>query len=61
MDGIVLHNVLSLKEGSGRVKTKCSKVAFDMFIRNWDLDSLEHIEEFKHILLTRSNIVLGVA
>jgi DNA repair protein RadC len=30
-------------------------------MENWDLDSIEHIEEFKLILLTRSNKVLGIA
>ena len=28
---------------------------------NWDLDSIEHIEELKFMLLTRSNKVLGIA
>jgi DNA repair protein RadC len=27
---------------------------------NWDLDSIEHIEEFKLLLLNRSNSVLGI-
>jgi DNA repair protein RadC len=27
----------------------------------WDLDSIEHHEEFKLMLLTRSNRVLGIA
>jgi DNA repair protein RadC len=30
-------------------------------MENWDLDSIEHIEEFKLVLLTRSNKVLGIA
>jgi DNA repair protein RadC len=30
-------------------------------MENWDLDSIEHIEEFKLMLLTRSNKVLGIA
>ena len=28
---------------------------------NWDLNSIEHIEEFNLMLLTRSNKVLGIA
>ena len=28
---------------------------------SWDLDSIEHFEEFKLMLLTRSNKVLGIA
>jgi DNA repair protein RadC len=30
-------------------------------MENWDLDSIEHIEEFKLMLMTRSNKVLGIA
>jgi DNA repair protein RadC len=30
-------------------------------MENWDHDSIEHIEEFKLMLLTRSNKVLGIA
>jgi DNA repair protein RadC len=30
-------------------------------MESWDLDSIEHIEEFKLMLLTRSNKVLGIA
>ena len=29
-------------------------------IENWDLDSIEHIEEFKLLLVNRSNSVLGI-
>jgi len=35
--------------------------AFEIFMENWDLDSIKHIEEFKLMLLTRSNKVLGMA
>jgi DNA repair protein RadC len=48
-------------KASERLQVKCSKYAFDIFMENWDLDSIEHIEEFKLILLTRSNKVLGIA
>ena len=30
-------------------------------MESWDLDSIEHIEEFKLMLLTRSNKVLGIS
>jgi DNA repair protein RadC len=46
---------------SERLQVKCSKDAFDIIMENWDLDSIEHIEEFKLMLLTRSNKVLGIA
>ena len=48
-------------KASERLQVKCSKDAFDIFMDNWDLDSIEHIEEFKLLLLTRSNKVLGIA
>jgi DNA repair protein RadC len=48
-------------KASERLQIKCSKDAFDIFMESWDLDSIEHIEEFKLMLLTRSNKVLGIA
>ena len=48
-------------KASERLQVKCSKDAFDIFMECWDLDSIEHIEEFKLMLLTRSNKVLGIA
>jgi DNA repair protein RadC len=48
-------------KASDRLQVKCSKDAFDIFMGSRDLDSIEHIEEFKLMLLTRSNKVLGIA
>jgi DNA repair protein RadC len=48
-------------KASDRPQVKCSKDAFDIFMENWDLDSIEHIEEFKLMLLNRSNRVLGIS
>ena len=48
-------------KASDRPQVKSSKDAFDIFMESWDLDSIEHIEEFKLMLLTRSNKVLGIA
>jgi len=48
-------------KASDRLQVKCSKDAFDIFMGNWEQDSIEHIEEFKLMLLTRSNKVLGIA
>ena len=48
-------------KASDRPQVKCSKDAFDIFMESWDPDSIEHIEEFKLMLLTRSNKVLGIA
>jgi DNA repair protein RadC len=43
-----------------RLQVICSKDAFDIFMENWDPDSIEHIEEFKLLLMNRSNSVLGI-
>jgi DNA repair protein RadC len=48
-------------KASNRPQVKCSKDAFDIFMEYWDLDYIEHAEEFKLMLLTRSNKVLGIA
>jgi len=48
-------------KASDRQQIKCSKDAFDIFMGSWDQDSIEHIEEFKLMLLNRSNKVLGIS
>ena len=48
-------------KASDRPQVKTSKDAYDIFMQAWDLDSIEHFEEFKLMLLTRSNRVLGIA
>lgn len=45
---------------SQRRKISCSRDAKDLFKENWNSDTLEHCEEFKMLLLTRSNAVLGL-
>ena len=47
-------------KASDRLQIKCSKDAYDIFMENWDQDSIEHIEEFKLLLMNRSNSVLGL-
>ena len=47
-------------KASDRLQVKSSKDAFDIFMENWNLDSIEHIEEFKLLLMNRSNSVLGI-
>lgn len=47
-------------KASERPKVKCSRDAYDLFIESWDLDTIEHVEEFKMLLLNRSNTVLGI-
>lgn len=48
-------------KASERLQIKCSKDAYDIFMGSWDQDSIEHVEEFKIMLLTRSNRILGIA
>lgn len=48
-------------KASERLQIKCSKDAYDIFMGTWDQDSIEHVEEFKVMLLTRSNRILGIA
>lgn len=48
-------------KASERLQIKCSKDAYDIFMGSWDQDSIEHVEEFKVMLLTRSNRILGIA
>ena len=43
-----------------RVQIKSSRDAFEVFIDSWNKDSIEHIEEFKLLLLNRANKVLGM-
>jgi DNA repair protein RadC len=47
-------------KASERLQVKSSKDAFDIFMENWDQDSIEHIEEFKLLLMNRANSVLGI-
>lgn len=48
-------------KASERFHVKTSKDAFEIFWEAWDQDSIEHVEEFKLMLMTRSNKVLGIA
>jgi DNA repair protein RadC len=47
-------------KASDRLKVKCSRDAYEIFLENWDQDSIEHTEEFKILLMNRSNSVLGI-
>ena len=48
-------------KASERPQIKCSRDAYELFTDTWDQGTIEHIEEFKLMLLTRSNRVLGIA
>ena len=47
-------------KASDRPQIKCSQDACKLFLERWNPDTLEHVEEFKLILLNRSNFVLGI-
>ena len=48
-------------KASDRPQVKTSREAFEVFMDAWDMDTIEHVEEFKLMLLTRSNKILGIA
>lgn len=54
----VKYATLSLK--SERVIITSSAVAYDLLLRNWDIDILEFQEEFKILILNRANEVMGI-
>ena len=47
-------------KASERPQVKDSKSAFELLVKNWDLDKIELLEEFKILLLNQANRVLGV-
>jgi DNA repair protein RadC len=47
-------------KASERPKIKCSLDAFKIFNEFWNPDLLEYVEEFKVLLMNRSNSVLGL-
>ena len=47
-------------KASERPQIKSSKDAYEILIANWDENKIELIEEFKILLLNRSNKVLGI-
>jgi DNA repair protein RadC len=46
---------------SDRPKVNRSQDAYDIFIENWDWETITHIETMKLMLLNRANKVLGIA
>lgn len=43
-----------------RVKVTSSKDAYKLLFDSWNKNTIEHIEEFKLLLMNRSNSVLGI-
>jgi len=48
-------------KASDRIKISGAEDAFQVLFDHWDQDTIEHIEEFKILLLNRANMVLGIA
>lgn len=47
-------------KASDRLQVKCSMDAYNIFMDNWNSDIIEFVEEFKILLMNRSNSVLGI-
>jgi DNA repair protein RadC len=47
-------------KASDRMKISSSKDAHKVFLDSWNPDTLEYVEEFKILLMNRSNSVLGI-
>jgi DNA repair protein RadC len=45
---------------SQRPKVDCSRQVYEVFYRFWNQDTLEYIEQFQVMLLSRGNRVLGI-
>jgi DNA repair protein RadC len=43
-----------------RKKISCSRDAHKLFMEHWNADIIEFVEEFKILLMNRSNAVLGI-
>lgn len=43
-----------------RIKITNSISAYEAFLNNWDMDTIELFEEFKILLLNRNNKILGI-
>lgn len=50
----------STVKASERPKIKCSLDAFKLFKESWNPETVEFLEEFKMLILNRSNAVLGI-
>lgn len=49
----------TMVKSTDRVKISCSQDAYEALFEAWNKGSIEHVEEFKILLLNRANKVLG--
>src|SRR5665811_1563433 len=47
-------------KASDRIKITCSRDANQVFVDSWNNDTIGFLEEFKILLMNRSNAVLGI-
>ena len=47
-------------KASDRIKITCSRDAYNVFLESWNPETVDFLEEFKMLLLNRSNAVLGI-
>jgi DNA repair protein RadC len=47
-------------KASDRKKISCSRDAYKIFLDGWNPEIIEFVEEFKILLMNRSNSVLGI-
>jgi DNA repair protein RadC len=47
-------------KASDRIKITCSRDAQKIFMEKWNPETIDFLEEFKMLLLNRSNAVLGI-
>ena len=47
-------------KASDRIKISCSRDAYKVFMESWNPETIEFLESFKILLMSRSNAVLGI-
>jgi len=47
-------------KASDRIKISCSRDAYKVFMDCWDPETIDFLESFKILLMSRSNAVLGI-
>ena len=70
MESEIKHNIFYVAEielkyksptkNADRPKISNSRDAYNLLIANWDESKIEHIEQFKILLLNRANKVIGI-
>lgn len=48
-------------KASERMRVSDAKSAYEVLLKSWDMDSIEIVEQFKIMLLNKSNKVLGIS